>query len=94
MLTPAFWRTVQDNPYVNPESNVISIIESYSAWLEKTPVKKLLIHGGPGFITTKTTVNWASRTFPNLTTVDLGAGVASMSDAMATKFSEALLNWL
>ena len=93
MLTDAFWKTLQDNPYVNPDSKVIPIIEKYSEWLEKTPVKKLLLYGGPGFITTKTAVSWAIKTLPNLKAVDLGPA-ATMSDAMAAKFSEALLSWL
>jgi haloalkane dehalogenase len=94
MLTGAFWKTLEDNPYVNPESKVIAIIEKYCAWLEKTPIKKLLLYGGPGFITTKTAVNWAAKNLQNITAVDLGAGAASLSDATAEKFSEALLEWL
>jgi len=93
MLTDAFWKTLQDNPYVNPDSNVVPIIEKYSAWLEKSPLKKLLLYGGPGFITTKAAVNWAIKTLPNLKAVDLGPA-ATMSDTMATQFSEALLSWL
>ncbi|MDX2164313.1 MAG: alpha/beta fold hydrolase [Gammaproteobacteria bacterium] len=94
MLTTAFWRTVEDNPYVNPNSPVSAVIDAYSAWLEKTPIKKLLFYGGSGFLTTRATVMWATKALPNLKTVDLGIDAVSLTDAMADKFAEEMQGWL
>ncbi|HEV2614359.1 MAG TPA: alpha/beta fold hydrolase [Gammaproteobacteria bacterium] len=94
MLTHAFWKTLEDNPYVNPNSPVIPVIENYSAWLEQAPNKKLLLYGGSGFLTTRAAANWAIKTLPNITAVDLGIEATTLSGVMAQKFSEALLGWL
>jgi len=94
MLTDAFWRTVEDNPYVNPNSSVTAVIDAYSAWLEKTPIKKLLFYGGSGFLTTKSTVMWAMKALPNLKTVDLGIEATALTDTMAEKFAEEMHGWL
>ncbi|HEV2614356.1 MAG TPA: alpha/beta fold hydrolase [Gammaproteobacteria bacterium] len=94
MLSPAFLKTFQDNPYINSESPVISVIEEYSAWLQESEIKKLLLHAGLGFLTTKSAVEWATKKMPNLTAVDLGFESSNLSPLMATTFSDVLLSWL
>jgi haloalkane dehalogenase len=94
LLTDPFWKTLEDNPYINPESPVVHLIENYSAGLQKNPIKKLLLFSNPGFIVTKATVAWANKMLPNITAVDLGLESVTSSDAMATHFSKALLDWL
>lgn len=95
IITEAFWRTIEDNPYVDPNSAVVPIIDAYSAWLEKTPIKKLLFYGGSGLLTTKLTVNWAMKSLPSLKVVDLGADATALTDAaLAEKFANELKAWL
>lgn len=93
ILTDAYRKALEDNPYVNPESKVVEIIENYSAWLQKTQIKKLLLYGGHGFLVTRSVVHWAVNNLPTITAIDLGVESTAQSDIAAQKFSEALLSW-
>ncbi|HEV2613719.1 MAG TPA: alpha/beta fold hydrolase [Gammaproteobacteria bacterium] len=89
-----FIRTMLDNPYVNPKSTAIPIIESYAEWLKKTPIRKLMMYVKPGFVGDTDTLNWANKNFSEFTAVNVGAGISFFPELSPEPFAKALLEWL
>ena len=87
-------KTMLDLVYVNPKSSNIPFIEKYSAWLQNTRIRKLLIHVQPGFMGDHHTVHWAKNNLTQLTTIDLGTGVSFFPEIKPDLFAKALLSWL
>jgi len=55
--------------------DVAGMMDTYADWLRDTQIPKLLLHAKPGLIASPSAVRQAEKTFTNLESVKLGAGV-------------------
>lgn len=89
-----FIRTMLDNPYVNPKSSAIPYMEKYSAWLTKTPIRKLMPYVRPGFVGSSDTIAWAKKNLQEFTAIDVGPGISFFPELSPEPFAKALVDWL
>jgi haloalkane dehalogenase len=83
-----------DQPFYNPKSAERKLIDDYSAWLQQTSIRKLLMYAIPGFLTPMSTVSWAIDHLPNLTVVELGEGLHYLPETRAQEIAQTLSGWL
>ncbi len=81
-------------PIDGTPSDVHDVVAGYSAWLQQTPIPKLLLHATPGGIIRADTVEWAREHFTNLKTVDLGKGIHYLQEDHPEEIGKALASWL
>ncbi len=89
----SLWQYVNDLPLGKGPSDVMELIQTYSAWLQKTTIPKLLLYAIPGFMTTIEEVTWARDHFPNTQIASLDDALHLAQESVPDQFSEALLNW-
>jgi len=70
------------------------MIESYSQWLTKTNLPKLLLYSIPGFITTVATVMWAKDNLPELEIIDFGEELHLGQETYPEMIGESISVWL
>ena len=87
------WQYIQDLPLGKGPSDVVSLIQEYSDWLQETSLPKLMFYAIPGFITTVDTVLWAKNHLSNLTLVELEDVLHFAQESAPEVFSEKLLKW-
>lgn len=87
------WQFVLDRPLGDGSNDVTELISSYSNWLQKTQLPKLLMYSVPGFISTIATVKWCKEHFPNLTLEDLGDGLHFIQETDPKLFSNVFTKW-
>lgn len=87
------WQYLQDLPLGKGPTDVVALIRSYSEWLEKTPIPKLILYGMPGFVATIDTIAWAKDRFSNTAIAAVGDALHLAQESSPTVFSEALLHW-
>jgi len=83
-----------EQPFRNAKSPAAKLVKDYSEWLKETPIKKLMMYGIPGFLTSMGTVAWAMDHLPNLTLVDVGQGLHYLPETRAIEVGETLAGWL
>lgn len=69
-------------------------INSYSRWLQKTDLPKLMLHARPGALMPPEKVQWAREHMSNLTEVDLGQGVHHLQEENPHAVGAAVAVWL
>ena len=97
-LTPedrkVLWQYVMDLPLGERGNLTLPIVQSYSTWLTKTRIPKLLLYAVPGFITTLDTVKWAKDHMPNLDLMCLDDVMHYAQESAPGLFSSKLKEWL
>ncbi|HEY7074032.1 MAG TPA: haloalkane dehalogenase [Solirubrobacteraceae bacterium] len=88
------WAFANEIPIAGRPADVHEAVAAYSAWLQTSDLPKLLFHASPGASVTAPVVAWAKQRFPNLTTVDLGAGIHFLQEDHPHEIGEALARWL
>ncbi len=84
---------IEELPLIHAPDDVVDLINSYTAYLEKSKIPKLLIYTVPGFITTIRSVVWCREHLPNLTLADLHEGLHFVQEYNPEAFGQALLDW-
>lgn len=87
------WQYVNDLPLGDGPSDVVDLVEAYSAWLQKTDLPKLLLYAVPGFITPIDMVQWAKANLSNLTMVSLNDALHFAQESVPDQFAKAIVNW-
>lgn len=87
------WQYVQDLPLGGRSNDVVDLMESYSHWLQKSAVPKLLLYAVPGFITPIESVQWAKSHLNHLTLVCLDDALHCAQESVPDAFAAALLSW-
>ena len=87
------WQYVNDLPLGKGPVDVMSLIQSYSDWLQITKIPKLLLYAIPGFMTTMDNVRWANAHLPNIELASLDDALHLAQESVPEQFSAALLNW-
>lgn len=88
------WQYIQDLPLGKGPDDVVALIDSYSVWLQRTDIPKLMLYAIPGFVTTVETVAWARERLHNLKLVGLDDVLHFAQEVMPDVFADALSNWL
>lgn len=87
------WQYVQDLPLGKGPSDVVDLLESYSQWLQKSDVPKLMLYAIPGFITTVDTVQWARDHIKNIEIAGLDDALHFAQESIPELFGQALRDW-
>ncbi len=74
--------------------DVRRVVSDYRAWLETTPLPKLLLHATPGVAIKRHVVAEFEAVLPNLTSVDIGAGKHFVPEDQPEAIGRALEAWL
>lgn len=69
-------------------------VSDYSAWLQQTPIPKLLLFAQPGALLTTEHVDWCRRSLPNLETVPVGSGIHFLQESSPGRIGAAITAWL
>jgi haloalkane dehalogenase len=88
------WRWVNEIPIAGEPADVVEATAAYSAWLERSPVPKLLLRARPGAILLEEHVDWARRSLPNLEVVDVGPGLHFLQESSPDEVGRALAEWV
>lgn len=88
------WQYIQDLPLGKGPDDVVALIDTYSQWLQKTDIPKLMIYAIPGFVTTVETVAWAREKLHNLKLVGIDDALHFAQESMPDIFADAVRNWL
>ena len=91
------WQYVQELPLGEgsgeDSEKVLTLMEKYSQWLQKTELPKLMLYAMPGFITTIETVQWAKDHLKNLELVCLEDVLHLAQESVPELFSQHLKQW-
>ena len=88
------WQFVLEQPYFNPDSVMLPLIESYVDWLKKTSFPKLLLYAMPGFLTTMRTVKWCTENFRHLSVSKIGHGLHFLPETCSGEIANSINQWL
>lgn len=88
------WQFILEHPYYNSCEATLELIKSYTAWLQSTPIPKLMMYAIPGFLTSIKTIAWAQKNLPNLTLAEVGQGLHYLPETCAEEIGQALSDWL
>lgn len=80
-------------PIDGKPADVHSAVSDYSHWLQETELPKLLFYAEPGGIIDAATVAWCRESFPNLETIDIGAGIHFVQEDNPHRIGEELARW-
>jgi haloalkane dehalogenase len=87
------WRFPNEIPIGGDPADVAAIMDGYRAWLQQTPVPKLLLHADPGVLVPAAVVEWARAHLPALTTVALGRGIHFVQEDHPHAIGTAIARW-
>lgn len=85
---------IRDLPNGDAKSKVSEMIASYSDFLAKSNLPKLMLYSVPGYITTMATVMWARDNMPNIEIVDIGEELHLGVEAYPELMGETISVWL
>lgn len=88
------WRMPNDVPIDGRPEDVADVAERWSAWLGRSEVPKLLLHGSPGGLIRTDTVSWCRANVRNLDVVDVGPGLHYLQEDQPAAVSRALAEWM
>ncbi len=80
-------------PLDGKPADVHSIISNYSRWLQQTEIPKLFFYASPGGIIDAEDAVWVKKTFPNITSFDLGKGIHFVQEDNPHFIGEKLSEW-
>ena len=86
-------QAVREIPIEGEPADVAEIVDGYHSYLETSAVPKLLLYAQPGAIIGEDEVAWC-KTLPNLTAVDVGAGLHFLPEDRPSEIGQALAAWL
>lgn len=88
------WQYIQDFSITGAGyKKVIDRVTTYSKYLTKSSIPKLMLYTTPGFLTTMDTVQWCSENFPNLQLGDLEDGLHLPQESNPQMFGQILRDW-
>jgi len=88
------WRWANQLPIGGEPADVARAVAAYSAWLQATPIPKLLLHTDPGAVLGAELVAWSQAHLPALVTVDLGPGAHFPQESDPVGLARALAAWI
>lgn len=88
------WVFPNEIPIEGRPKDVHDLVAAYSAWLQKTPLPKLLFTTDKGALVPPPVAAWAKDRFPNIELVDLGAGIHYVQEDHPAAIATALIDFL
>lgn len=96
--TPASRKPVmqwpREIPFDGKPADNHEIVAAYDAWLQKTEIPKLLFHADPGGLIPAELAQWCEANYPNLTRVELGAGIHYVQEDHPHTIGQRTAKWL
>ncbi len=83
----------QEIPIDGHPADVYEAVKAYSAWLQKTPIPKLLFHAEPGGLIPPEAAQWITEHFPNTQAVNIGKGLHYLQEDNPHLIGEKLADW-
>ncbi len=83
----------RDVPLDGKPADVHAVVSNYSRWLQQTEIPKLFFYATPGGIIDAEDAAWVRKTFPNITSFDLGEGIHFVQEDNPHFIGEKLAEW-
>ncbi len=87
------WRWPNELPIEGEPADVVEAVESYSQWLRRIDLPKLLFHGNPGVLITAPVLEWCKQQLKHLKTVDIGRGLHYLQEDNPHRIGSELARW-
>jgi len=87
------WRWPNEIPIEGNPREVVSIVEDYRNWLQKTDLPKLLFYVSPGALIGTQEVKWLEMKLKNLTSINLGSGIHFIQEDHPDAIGMNLATW-
>ena len=81
-------------PIDGSPADMQQILSSYSEWLQRSEIPKLMLYATPGGIITADVATWVRERFPNLQSVPIGEGLHFVQEDEPDLIGEAIASWL
>jgi haloalkane dehalogenase len=88
------WVWPNELPLGGEPADVVALVSSYSAWLQRSDVPKLLIHAEPGGVMLAPVVQWCRDHLTNLRVESIGHGFHYIQEDNPAGVAFQLGNWL
>ena len=72
---------------------MVELVRSYSEWLERSTVPKLLLYAQPGALVRGAMVEWCRQHIRALYTKDIGPGLHFVQEDQPHRIGQALREW-
>ncbi len=80
-------------PFGGTPADVHDIVTGYRKWLEPSQTPNLILHASPGAIIRPKIAEELKARLPNLSSVDLGAGIHFLQEDHLDKIGEEIARW-
>ncbi len=87
------WRWPNEIPIDGEPVEVVELVQTYTDWLTRSSVPKLLLYAQPGAILRADMVAWCREHIHALTCVDIGPGLHFVQEDQPHAIGRALLQW-
>ena len=87
------WRWPNELPIAGEPSDTAAAVDANFAWLHETEIPKLLFHATPGAILPPAALPMVAG-MPNLSTIDVGAGIHYLQEDHPHEIGEGIAEWL
>lgn len=74
--------------------DVVSLVEDYMTWLAESQTPKLLLWATPGILVTPSDAARYAKSFPNLRSVDIGAGLHYVQEDSPDLIGHEIAKWM
>ena len=88
------WRWPNEIPIGGEPADVDAMMRTYSAWLQRTRVPKLMLHAEPGVLIPAPVAAWAQAHLPELTSRAIGRGIHYVQEDQPHAIGQAIAQWL
>ena len=87
------WRWPNEIPINGEPAEMVELVRSYSDWLERSTVPKLLLYAQPGALVRGAMVEWCRQHIGALHTKDIGPGLHFVQEDQPHRIGQALREW-
>jgi len=87
------WRFAQEIPIEGNPENMTTVVNDYSAQLQRSTLPKLLFYSAPGAVLTPKLAEWCETNIPNLKMVDIGVGAHFLQESHPHLLGPEIARW-
>ena len=87
------WRWPNEIPIEDKPSDMVELVQTYSDWLGRSAVPKLMLYAQPGALMRGRLVEWCRQHIRSLKSIDIGPGLHFVQEDQPHAIGRALREW-